>query len=833
MYLICALAWSSGVWGQDNHVPFTINSDNWDKFATGSNLTWDRTLKSIKWFKQYYTQYGLLINNGSNLTNWNDKVITVTFTGIADVLSFDYEAQEGTTKREWYVKEPSGNGWTTLWSCTNNDDAFEGSQSIQLSPTTRQVQLIWSGNIGGVFSNVHVSELIYLRTETESIDFGTHYLYDGEIQKTFKVKHCNMKSGVSVASNVSSVTVGNNRVPGTGQDILDESTITVTYKNNSVGSIGSGKKITLDDLSNTVNDISIPMTATTLDRYMNVNKTSMSFGENMKGEVKTQTFEISHLNLKDGIEISSTNPDFTVSSSSIATSLTTGNVATKTNITVTYSNNTVGDNSGTITIHDKSGKIADKTISLSGKTLDRYMTVDKTSLSFGTNYKGDEVATQTFTISHCNLASGIAVSSSNTTDFTVSSSSVTTELGTTSTASITVTYTNNTVGDNSGTITIHDKSGKTDDLTVSVSGTTRNRYLRTATESVNFGIVDEDATAPDKTFDITHLNLSANITVSYSGDNVFSVTPTSITTATDNNEKTSTITAHFDNTIPGDYSGTITVTDNSGKCSALVITVTGSSKSLSIVLDPLSPDYEDSYYKNITLSRTLKAGYSTIALPFNTTVGAIVGKNYDSSVDWVAQLSAVTNSVADGYTLYFQKVENGVIEANQPYVLHLGTQVVNPTWTDLENGIGVEEAEATSVQPATGYSGYAGWKMWSNFTPNFPMDGKYGIVNNSQLTGTDKTTYLDGGLMLGSGSSAKLNAFTAYITAPQANPAPRLRVAYVDTDGTTTFIGSLPEEDLQGEPVAIYGPDGQRRSKMQRGVNIVRFADGTTRKVQY
>ena len=158
---------------------------------------------------------------------------------------------------------------------------------------------------------------------------------------------------------------------------------------------------------------------------------------------------------------------------------------------------------------------------------------------------------------------------------------------------------------------------------------------------------------------------------------------------------------------------------------------------------------------------------------------------------------------------------------------------MNPTWTDLENGIGVEEAEATSVQPATGYSGYAGWKMWSNFTPNFPMDGKYGIVNNSQLTGTDKTTYLDGGLMLGSGSSAKLNAFTAYITAPQANPAPRLRVAYVDTDGTTTFIGSLPEEDLQGEPVAIYGPDGQRRSKMQRGVNIVRFADGTTRKVQY
>ena len=159
--------------------------------------------------------------------------------------------------------------------------------------------------------------------------------------------------------------------------------------------------------------------------------------------------------------------------------------------------------------------------------------------------------------------------------------------------------------------------------------------------------------------------------------------------------------------------------------------------------------------------------------------------------------------------------------ANEPYVLHLGYQVVNPTWTDLTDGINVEEAEAASIGASTGYSGYAGWVMHSNFTPNFAMAGKYGIVNS------------EGGLMLGSGSSAKLNAFTAYISAPQANPAPRLRVAYVDTDGTTTFIGSLPEEDLQGEPVAIYGPDGQRRSKMQCGVNIVRFADGTTRKVQY
>ncbi|MBO4613207.1 MAG: hypothetical protein J5671_08600 [Bacteroidaceae bacterium] len=234
-----------------------------------------------------------------------------------------------------------------------------------------------------------------------------------------------------------------------------------------------------------------------------------------------------------------------------------------------------------------------------------------------------------------------------------------------------------------------------------------------------------------------------------------------------------------------------------------------------------TPDYDDDVdYRKIFLQRTLKAGYSTIALPFDTDVATLTGRAANDE-DWVAQLSAVTSSVADGYTLYFQKVTGGTIEANEPYVLHLGSQVVNPTWTDLEYGISVEAAEATSIGASTGYSGYAGWNMWSNFTPNFAMAGKYGIVNS------------EGGFMLGSGSDAKLNAFAAYIAPPQANGAPRLRVAYVDEDGTTTYVGSLPDDSSEGEPVTIYGPDGQRRSRMQRGVNIVRYADGTTKKVQY
>lgn len=243
-----------------------------------------------------------------------------------------------------------------------------------------------------------------------------------------------------------------------------------------------------------------------------------------------------------------------------------------------------------------------------------------------------------------------------------------------------------------------------------------------------------------------------------------------------------------------------------------------------LVLNPASAPvivYEE--YSSVTLNRTLKAGYSTIALPFDTDVETLVAgrsEAYDSDEDWIAQLTTVTHNAQDGYTLYFERVTGGAITANQPYVLHLGYEVVNPTWTDMTNGISVEEAEASYVTASTGYSGYDGWKMWSNFTPSFGMTGKYGIVNS------------EGGLKLG-GSGSTLNAFTAYIAGPASSPnnAPRLRVAYVDEEGIATFIDFLPE-DGEGEPVAIYGPDGQRRSQMQRGVNIVRYADGTTRKVQ-
>ena len=238
-----------------------------------------------------------------------------------------------------------------------------------------------------------------------------------------------------------------------------------------------------------------------------------------------------------------------------------------------------------------------------------------------------------------------------------------------------------------------------------------------------------------------------------------------------------------------------------------------------LILDPAeTPEITYTDYSSVTLSRAFSAaGYYSLALPFATTVEALTGRT--SSDDWVAQLSTVTYNAVDGYTLYFNKMTDGAIAANQPYVLHLGDAVSEPTWTDVE----VSAASPTTITPSSGYSAtvspdgstYTDWQMASNFEAGFSMEGLYGIVNSV------------GGLKRGSGSSAILNAFTAYITPPSGSAGIKVRSAFTDEFGTTTYISGLPAADPSANPSTnhstptdLYDLSGRRITTPRRGLFI-------------
>ena len=240
-----------------------------------------------------------------------------------------------------------------------------------------------------------------------------------------------------------------------------------------------------------------------------------------------------------------------------------------------------------------------------------------------------------------------------------------------------------------------------------------------------------------------------------------------------------------------------------------------------ITLEPTSSEYDADLYERVTLHHTFAQGYSTIALPFATTVSELTGRSSEN--DWVAQLSAVTYNQHDGYTLFFKKKENGYITAFEPYILHLGAQVVDPSWTNIN----LPEATSVTITPSKGYpstvspdgSSYTDWEMTSNFTAGFNMNGKYGIVNAA------------GGLKLGA-SGSTLNAFTAYITPPANSGNVKTRTSFLDFGDEGTAIENVRMVD-EDEVEGYYSTDGRRLAGPQKGIVVVKYRDGRRMKVLF
>ncbi len=213
-----------------------------------------------------------------------------------------------------------------------------------------------------------------------------------------------------------------------------------------------------------------------------------------------------------------------------------------------------------------------------------------------------------------------------------------------------------------------------------------------------------------------------------------------------------------------------------------------------------TPSITEGTYRKVFFNREFSAaGYYSLALPFSTTVATLTGRAANAD-DWVAQLETVTYSQADGYTLHFNKVMSGDITANQPYILHLGAEVVNPAWTNVT----LSAATATEITASAGYGNnvgaigiYSDWSMTSNFEVGMSMNGKYGVVNSA------------GGLKKG-GSSATLNAFSAYITPPTGSAGIKVRSAFTDEFGETTYINGLPDEDATASDSQLYDLSGRR-----------------------
>ena len=242
----------------DNHVPFTINSENYYnvfRYDNTGNLSWKND--------------GVLLGSpdvGSGATNYSDRYYDIVFTGVPDKLSFTYERSTTiATDCDWYVKESAdGVTWSenNVWEKGNSNS---GSVEVPLNPTTHYLRFCYSGNYGGYFRNIHVSERFQFEATPTAIDFGSEGITHGMQHDTITFLHANagrITKAVITGADAKYFNVTPELIPGTGRDCFGNAALEVTFDNlgEDRGATPYNATLVISDNSDKTEDIHIPLT---------------------------------------------------------------------------------------------------------------------------------------------------------------------------------------------------------------------------------------------------------------------------------------------------------------------------------------------------------------------------------------------------------------------------------------------------------------------------------------------------------------------------------------------------------------------------------------------
>ena len=213
----------------NNHVPFVIDSEE------------KRNVFDVNWVADEYTwDNGIQLGDWTDGGSWADKYVDIEFRGVPDKLTFNTSVKDAgifpASDIYWYVKESEdGVNWSgEIW---NEEDTknITITDSIQLQPKTRFIRLCYSGNFGGVFHNITVTEREEFHAVDNSDSEVEHLYFDANqvfTDKTlsFNLKYANAGYKVKVESNDSRFTVNPTSINTIGGCKYGKENISVTYR---------------------------------------------------------------------------------------------------------------------------------------------------------------------------------------------------------------------------------------------------------------------------------------------------------------------------------------------------------------------------------------------------------------------------------------------------------------------------------------------------------------------------------------------------------------------------------------------------------------------------
>ena len=188
---------------------------------------------------------------------------------------------------------------------------------------------------------------------------------------------------------------------------------------------------------------------------------------------------------------------------------------------------------------------------------------------------------------------------------------------------------------------------------------------------------------------------------------------------------------------------------------------------------------------NVTMARTSKVGYNTVALPFDLTATQVQSVFGDGAVVYAfSEDSADPNDA----TVNFNTKSTQTIEANVPVLVNATAAATQIVANDVTVKTGAAKVEGT----------------------NFDFVGNYG----GQITLADGIWFVGNGALYKSAGTTTMKGFRAYIEPKTATSNP----VKLYIDGLETAI-----EEINGETAkdaVIYNLAGQRVNKAQKGIYI-------------
>lgn len=262
---------------------------------------------------------------------------------------------------------------------------------------------------------------------------------------------------------------------------------------------------------------------------------------------------------------------------------------------------------------------------------------------------------------------------------------------------------------------------------------------------------------------------------------------------------------------------TATATDGSGIYATCKIIVGENNITLSDASNSYS-NVEETEATTIKYARTFNStNWQALYVPFSMKYSDWSNDFEVAAINNVHQYDDDDNGIFDRTELEIVKVKSGSLKANTPYLIKPKT---TGTKTITINNTTLKKTEVNSIYCASVNTMYTFTGTYSTISgATMISNGYYGMGGGELVQAEDNT--------------ASLGAFRWYLkieNKEEGSYAPgKITVLCLDDEMATGIDENVV--DVENKVVGIYDANGRKINEMRNGLNIVKYSDGSTKKI--